>query len=57
MLLSILLWLHFGVIAFSRYVKGFNARRAALAATGGLIVLLLSLVLVLFPATSFHSGL
>ena len=56
-LLSIVLWLHFGAIAFSRHVKGFNARRASIAAAGGLLVLLLSFVLVLFPTTTFHSGL
>jgi ABC-type uncharacterized transport system permease subunit len=56
-LFSILLWIHFGVIAFSRYIQGFSARRASFAAAGGLIALLLSLVLILFPGHSFHSGL
>jgi hypothetical protein len=55
-LLSILLWVHFGVIAFSRHIRGFSARRASFAAAGGLVALLLSLVFVLFPGLSFHSG-
>lgn len=55
-LLSILLWVHFGVIAFSRHIRGFSARRASFAAAGGLVALLLSLVLILFPRLSFHSG-
>lgn len=55
-LLTIVLWIHFGVIAFSRFIRGFSARRAAFAATGGLVALLLSLLLILFPGMSFHSG-
>jgi hypothetical protein len=55
-LLSIVLWIHFGVIAFSRYIRGFSARRASFAAAGGLVALLLSLALILFPGLSFHSG-
>lgn len=54
--LSLVLWIHFGVIAFSRFIRGFSARRAAFAATGGLVALLLSLLLILFPGMSFHSG-
>lgn len=56
-LLSIALWIHFGVIAFSRYIRGFSARRASFAAAGGLIALLLSLTLILLPGLSFHSHL
>ncbi len=55
-LLSLALWAHFGVIAFSEKIRGFGARRASYAAAGGLAVLLLSLLLVLWPH-SFHSGL
>ncbi|MBL8858712.1 MAG: cytochrome c biogenesis protein CcsA [Planctomycetes bacterium] len=55
-LLSLLLWIHFGVIAFSEKIRGFGARRASYAAAGGLVALLLSLLLVLLPH-SFHSGL
>jgi ABC-type uncharacterized transport system permease subunit len=54
-LLSLALWLHFGVIAFSASIRGFSARRASLAAAGGLVVLLLSLLLILVPGISFHS--
>jgi ABC-type transport system involved in cytochrome c biogenesis permease subunit len=56
-LLSIVLWIHFGVIAFSRHIRGFSARRASFAAAGGLIALLLSMMLILFPGFSFHSRL
>jgi ABC-type transport system involved in cytochrome c biogenesis permease subunit len=56
-LLSIVLWIHFGVIAFSRHIRGFSARRASFAAAGGLVALLLSLMLILFPGLSFHSHL
>lgn len=55
--LSILLWLHFGGIAFSGFMRGFNARRASIAATVGLVLILLSLALVLIPGTTFHSRL
>jgi ABC-type uncharacterized transport system permease subunit len=56
-LLSLALWVHFGVIAFSASIQGFGARRASFAAAGGLVALLLSLTLVLFPGISFHHGL
>jgi ABC-type uncharacterized transport system permease subunit len=56
-LLSLALWIHFGVIAFSASIRGFGARRASFAAAGGLVALLLSLFLVLFPSISFHHGL
>jgi len=55
-LLTLVLWIHFGVIAFSRFIRGFSARRASFAAAGGLVALLLSLLLILFPGMSFHSG-
>lgn len=54
-LVSLALWIHFGVIAFSGSIRGFSARRASFAAAGGLVALLLSLLLVLLPGTSFHS--
>lgn len=54
-LFSLLVWIHFGVIAFSERIRGFGARRASYAAAGGLVVLLLSLLLVFLPH-SFHSG-
>ncbi len=55
-LLSLVLWVHFGVIAFSEKIRGFGARRASYAAAGGLVAVLLSLFLVLLPH-SFHSRL
>jgi len=54
--LTILLWIHFGVIAFSEKIRGFGARRASIAAAYGLAALLLSLLMVLLPH-SFHSKL
>lgn len=53
-LFSLLLWLHFGVIAFSQKIRGFGARRASWAAALGFVALVLSLLLVLLPH-SFHS--
>lgn len=55
-LLSLVLWIHFGVIALSAKIPGFGARRASYAAAVGLVALLLSLLLVLLPH-SFHSRL
>jgi len=54
-LLSLLLWVHFGVVAFSQLIPGLGARRASFAAAGGLVVLLLSLFLMLLPHP-FHAG-
>lgn len=56
-LLSIVLWLHFGVIAFSASIRGFGARRASFAAAGGLVALLASLALIFLPGLSFHGTL
>ncbi len=56
-LLSILTWLYFGVIAFSSRIRGFTARRASFAAALGLAVLLLSTFLLFFPRLAFHSNL
>ncbi len=55
-LLSLALWVHFGLVALSARIHGFGARRASYAAAGGLVVLALSLLPVLVPH-SFHSGL
>jgi ABC-type uncharacterized transport system permease subunit len=49
------LWLHFGLVAFSGKIPGLSARRAAFAAAGGFVVLLLALVLTLTPI-SFHES-
>lgn len=54
-LLSLAVWVHFGVVAFSQRIPGLGARRASWAAAAGLAVALLSLVLVLFPH-SFHGA-
>lgn len=55
-MLSLILWIHFGVVAFSGVIRGFGARRTSIAATVGLVVLLLSPILILFPGRAFHSG-
>lgn len=54
-LLSLLLWVHFGVVAFSQKIPGLGARRASWAAAGGLAAALASIVLVLLPH-SFHGA-
>lgn len=53
--LSLALWVHFGVVAFSQKIPGLGARRASWAASFGLAVALLSIVLVLLPH-SFHGA-
>ena len=50
----ILLWVHFGVVAFSHRIPGFSARRASFAAAAGLTVLLAAGLLTLIPDMSFH---
>ena len=52
----LVLWLHFGVVAFSRRVPGLSARRASIAAAGGLTVFLGVILLPLIPGASFHLG-
>lgn len=54
---SIFLWLYFGGIAMSVFIRGFNARRASWAAAAGLALLVLSLALALIPGSTFHSRL
>ena len=54
-ILTLVLWIHFGVIAFSERIRGITAHRASFAATAGLVVLLGSLFLTLFPGLTFHS--
>jgi ABC-type uncharacterized transport system permease subunit len=49
------IWIHFGVVAFSKYIPGFNARRASFASATGFVVLLVAmLVQALAPHLSFH---
>jgi ABC-type uncharacterized transport system permease subunit len=54
-ILTIVLWIHFGVIAFSRQIRGLSARRASIAAAAGLVTLLITLLLTLLPAVTSHS--
>ena len=54
-ILTIFLWLHFGVIAFSRFISGVSALRASWAATAGLVALMFILMLTLIPNITFHS--
>ncbi len=53
-LLTIAIWIHFGMIAFSRRINGFNARRASIAAVAGVVTLLIPILLTLFPGATFH---
>lgn len=50
----ILLWVHFGIVAFSHRIPGFSARRASFAAAAGLTVLLVMGLVTLIPEVSFH---
>jgi len=54
--LSILLiWLHFGAIAFSGRIGLISARNSSIAATFGLVVLIVGLLLTLLPDWTFHT--
>lgn len=55
-LLYIGLWIHFGVIAFSRSIPGITARRASIAAMAGLMILLVAMAILAVPGLSFHGG-
>lgn len=50
------LWIHFGLIAFSRRIPGLNARRASLAAILGLLTLLLAISLMALPGLHGHGA-
>lgn len=50
----ILLWVHFGIVAFSHRIPGISAWRASFAAAAGLTVLLAAGLLTLIPDMSFH---
>ncbi len=54
-LLYLGLWIHFGIIAFSRRIVGLTARRASFAAVGGLITLLIATAILTVPGASFHA--
>jgi len=52
----LVLWLYFGVVAFSKHIPGFTAQRASIAAAVGGFVLLVSSILAVLPVASFHWG-
>ena len=54
-LLTLGLWLHFGLIALSAKIRGLNAQRASLAAAIGLTVLVATLLLAAVPGATFHA--
>ncbi|MEC8511496.1 MAG: cytochrome c biogenesis protein CcsA [Planctomycetota bacterium] len=54
-LLALGVWLHFGLIAFSRRIPGLTAQRASWAAVGGLVVLIATLFLAVVPGATFHA--
>ena len=54
-LLALGVWLHFGLIAFSRRIPGITAQRASWAAVGGFVVLLATLLLAVVPGATFHA--
>lgn len=53
-LAMIVLWLHFGLVAFSRVIPRFSAQRASLAAVLGLSAFLIAGLIALIPSDSFH---
>ncbi len=54
-ILTLALWLHFGLIAFSAKIRGLTAQRASLAAVAGLTVLVATLLLAVVPGATFHA--
>ncbi|MCP3914838.1 MAG: cytochrome c biogenesis protein CcsA [bacterium] len=52
--LTIALWIHFGMIAFSHVIRGLTARRTSIAALAGLITLIATLLMALIPGITFH---
>ena len=54
-LLTLALWIHFGVIAFSAWIRGLTARRTSFAAAAGLLTLIVLMLLMLVPSFTFHS--
>lgn len=54
-LMTLGIWIHFGLIAFSRRIRGLTAQRASLAAAVGLGVLLAVLFLAIVPGATFHA--
>ncbi len=54
-ILTLVLWLHFGVIAFSAKIRGVTAQRASFAAVAGLTVLVATLFLAVVPGATFHA--
>ncbi len=54
-LLTMGIWIHFGLIAFSRWIPGITARRASFAAVAGLAALSLTVLIALAPGLTFHS--
>ena len=55
-LLTIIIWLHFGLIAFSQRIRGLTAFRASFAAVAGLFTLILALFMTLLPDFTFHTA-
>ncbi len=54
MILVLGVWIHFGAVAFSGKIMGFNAKRAAAAAAAGFVVLVLAFLISLLPHGAFH---
>lgn len=54
-LLTLSVWLHFGLIAFSGKIRGLTAQRASMAAVAGLTVLVATLLLAVIPGATFHA--
>ncbi|MEO0651674.1 MAG: hypothetical protein AAFZ65_13440 [Planctomycetota bacterium] len=55
-LVMVVLSIHFAIVAFSGRIPGLTARRASVAATGGLVLLLASLVVLQLVRAGFHAA-
>lgn len=54
-LLTLGVWVHFGLIAFSRRIRGITAQRASWAAVAGFTVIIGTLFLAVIPGATFHT--
>jgi hypothetical protein len=55
-LVMLALVVHFGIVALSGRIPGLTARRAALAATGGLVLMVASLLVLQIARAGFHAA-
>lgn len=55
-IMTLVLWLHFGLVAFSRHIPLLPPRGVSFAALAGLVTVMIILLLILLPSVTFHSA-